>query len=291
MFDEQFSRERALGLCWPGGFTRRVQQLIFDLLQREPNIMRLGALLGPVLDTGSNELADQARALEEAGYESLWSAQAIGRGFMITDPLIALAVAAAVTERVELGTAIMQLPLYHPTDLAHRVLSLQQVAGPRLLLGVGAGSTEKDFDAFERDFGTRFSEFNESLVELEVALETGANATAELSPWPSVAGGPPVYYGTWGAGVERAAKEFSGWIASAHYRTPEELETALHRYREACGDEAGRAVVSTIQLPASRPLDEVAELLGRFEEMGFDDAVVMFLPGGVTPEQVRGLVQ
>jgi len=252
--------------------------------------MRLGALLGPVLDTGPSELADQARALEAAGYESLWSAQAIGRGFMITDPLIALAVAAGVTEEVELGTAILQLPLYHPTDLAHRVLSLQQVAGPRLLLGVGAGSTEKDFDAFERDFRSRFADFNESLVELEVALETGANATAELSPWPSVAGGPPVYYGTWGAGVERAAQEFSGWIASGHYRTPEELESALQRYREACGEESGRAVVSTIQLPASRSLDEVAELLGRFAEMGFDDAVVMFLPGGVTPEEVRGLV-
>lgn len=253
--------------------------------------MRLGALLGPVLDTGPTELADQARALEAARFESLWTAQAIGRGFMITDPLIALAVAAAVTNTVELGTAIVQLPLYHPTDLAHRVLSLQQIAGSRLILGVGAGSTENDFDAFERDFRVRFREFDESLVELEVALETGANATAELSPWPSVVGGPAVYYGTWGAGVERAAREFSGWIASGHYRTPTELSDALQRYREACGDEAGRAVVSTIQLPASRSLNEVADLLGRFDEMGFDDAVVMFLPGGVAPEEVRALVK
>ncbi len=253
--------------------------------------MRLGALLGPVLDTGPNELADQARQLEAAGYESLWSAQAIGRGFMITDPLIALTVAATVTTAIELGTAIVQLPLYHPTDLAHRVLSLQQVTGPRLLLGVGAGSTEHDFDAFERDFRVRFREFDESLTELEVAFQTGANATAELSPWRSVEGGPPIYFGTWSGGVERAATQFAGWIASGHYRTPDELEEALKRYRGARSDGGGRAIVSTIQLPARKSLGEVADLLGRFEEMGFDDAVVMFLPGGVSPEEVRGLVQ
>jgi len=257
--------------------------------------MRLGALLGPTLGTGPGEIADQASMLADEGFESLWGVQVIGRGFMAPDPLIALAVAATVTTGVELGTAILQLPLYHPTDLAHRVFSLQQIAGSRLLLGLGAGSTVQDFDAFELDFEARFKTFNESLVELSVALETGANATAELSPWPSVVGGPPLMYGTWGKGVERAAKEcveraakeFSGWIASAHYRTPDEIESALKRYRAAGGQ---RAIVSTIQLPASRSLGEVDELLQRFEAMGFDDAVVMFLPGGVSPKEVRALV-
>ena len=249
--------------------------------------MRLGALLGPVLDSGPNELAEQARMLAGEGFESLWTAQAIGRGFMIMDPILALGVAATVTQEIELGSAIIQLPLYHPADLAHRVMSLQQLCSERLLLGIGAGSTELDFDAYERDFAQRFQTFNESFVELSVALETGANATAELSPWPSVQGGPPLLYGTWGNEVERAAREFSGWIASGHYRTPDELERALKRYRAAGGQ---RAIVSTIQLPASRSLDETAGLLHRFEAMGFDDAVVMFLPGGVSPAEVRKLI-
>jgi len=249
--------------------------------------MRLGALLGPVVDSGPKELAEQSRRLAAAGFDSLWAAQSIGRGFMYPDPLIALTVAASVTDDVELGTAIVQVPLYHPTDLAHRVLTLQQISGPRLILGVGAGSTEQDFDAFELDHAARFRTFNESLVELSVAFETGANATAELSPWPSVRGGPPLFYGTWGNGVERAAKEFGGWIASGHYRTPDELEGAIKRYRDAGGE---RAIVSTIQLPASRSLAETGDLLGRFESMGFDDAVVMFLPGGPEPDDVRALV-
>jgi len=248
--------------------------------------MRLGALLGPTLDAGPNEIADQAKMLVGAGFESLWCAQAIGRGFMVPDPLLALTVAATVTHEVELGTAILQVPLYHPTDLAHRMLTLRQIAGSRLTLGLGAGSTVQDFDAFERDYDARFRDFDDSLVELSVALETGANATAELSPWPSVIGSPKLAYGTWGKGVERAAKEFSAWIASAHYRTPDELESALVRYRAAGGE---RAIVSTIQLPANRSLGDVEELLQRFQSMGFDDAVVMFLPGGVSPEEVRGL--
>ena len=97
---------------------------------------------------------------------------------------------------------------------------------------------------------------------------------------------PPGFL-SWGQGVERAAREFSGWIASGHYRTPDELSAALDRYRSAGGS---RAIVSTIQLPASRTLDETAELLARYEAMGFDDAVVMFLPGGVSPGDVRALV-
>ena len=110
--------------------------------------MRLGALLGPISDAGNaNFLADQARMFADEGYTSLWSAQAIGRGFFVTDPFVALAAAAAATDGLEFGTAVLQLPLYQPTDLAHRVYSLQQLCGGRFIFGVGAGSTENDFDA------------------------------------------------------------------------------------------------------------------------------------------------
>ncbi|MBO6658827.1 MAG: hypothetical protein JJ934_18180, partial [Pseudomonadales bacterium] len=60
--------------------------------------MRLGALLGPVDPTHPNGLATQARQLEGEGYDSLWSAQAMGRGFMVTDPFIALTAGENATE-------------------------------------------------------------------------------------------------------------------------------------------------------------------------------------------------
>lgn len=250
--------------------------------------MRLGALLGPVTgNSPADFLAEQARRYAGEGYDSLWSAQALGRGFMLPDPFVALSVAATAAPGVDLGTAVVQAPLYQPMDLAHRIFSLQQVCGDRLVIGLGAGSTADDFRAFSRSFETRFEDFPRLVDSLREILRTGRSADGALSPWPSVQGGPPLFLGSWGRGVARAAREFDGWIASAHYRTPAQVIAALGRYRAAGGI---RAVVSTIQLPAGTDLGELRERLGKFAEAGFDDAVVMIPPGGPAPDTVRRLV-
>lgn len=255
--------------------------------------MRLGALLGPVGEHSSaTAIVDQARALEAAGYSSLWSAQAIGRGFMMTDPFLCLSAAAAVTE-LEIGTAVVQAPLYHPIDLAHRVFSLQQLADNRFIFGIGPGSTAHDFNVLGRDFSSRLKDFDKQVASLRQIFEQGSrddhtsSSPSALSEWPNVRGGPPIFFGSWGKGVERAARAFDGWIASAHYRTPDEVIAALERYRNAGG---GRAIVSTIQLSAKTDLDDLAGKLNKFAEAGFDDAVVMFLPGAPNPTDVRNLV-
>lgn len=251
--------------------------------------MRLGALLGPVTGTSPRDfLAEQARTYADEGFDSLWSAQALGRGFMLPDPFVALSVAATAAADVEIGTAVVQAPLYHPMDLAHRIFSLQQICGDRLIMGLGAGSTAADFTAFSRPFETRFEDFRTLAGSLREILRTGSGEHGDLSPWPSVRGGPPLFLGSWGRGVERAAREFDGWIASAHYRTAEQVIAALGRYRQAGG---GRAVVSTIQLPAGTDLGDLRDRLARFAEAGFDDAVVLILPGGPAPDAVRRLVE
>ena len=250
--------------------------------------MKLSALLSPIAQPQTaNAIAEQARMLVGEGFEGLWSAQAIGRGFMLTDPFVALSIAAAVTEAVDIGTAVVQVPLYQPADLAHRVLSLLQVCGKRLILGVGAGSTQKDFDAFGRDYTGRFREFNSATTTLRRFLATGRSDDTDLSPWPVTLGVPPVFLGSWGNGVERAAKSFDGWIASGAYRNPTEVVTALGRYRQAGG---GRAIVSTIQLRGDTDVGQLGDLLRQYQDAGFDDAVVMFLPGAPKPSRVRALV-
>lgn len=250
--------------------------------------MRLGALLAPIADaTRPRALADQVRTLVDAGYGSLWSAQAIGRGFMMTDPFVALAVAATVAESIEIGTAVVQVPLYAPADLAHRILSLAQIAGGRLTVGVGAGSTVQDFRAFGRPYSDRFPEFERSMVTLRALLDDGRADEVDLSPWPAVRASTRVLLGSWGRGVVRAAREYDGWIASGAYREPHEVIDALRRYRAAGG---GREIVSTLQLTAKTDLGELRERLARFADAGFDDAVVMFLPGAPAPTAVRALV-
>jgi alkanesulfonate monooxygenase SsuD/methylene tetrahydromethanopterin reductase-like flavin-dependent oxidoreductase (luciferase family) len=225
--------------------------------------------------------------LVDAGFESLWSVQAVGRGFMVSDPLIALAAVAAATERVELGTAVLQVPLYQPVDLAHRVLSLMQLCGDRLTLGVGAGSTRNDFDAFDRGFDARFATLTSHLEVLRTLFADGKSGGANLSPWAAVVGGPPVLFGSWGAGVERAATDFDGWIASAMHRSTDEIVAAHSRFRAAGGK---RAMVSTIQLRPDVDVGELKDTLARFAEVGFDDAITLFFPGGPAPADVRDLL-
>jgi alkanesulfonate monooxygenase SsuD/methylene tetrahydromethanopterin reductase-like flavin-dependent oxidoreductase (luciferase family) len=249
--------------------------------------MRLGALLTFTKGDNPNDIVEQARRYEGEGYASIWAAHAMGRGLMLTDPFVALAAVAAVTEKVEIGTAILQLPLYNPTDIALKALSLQQLAGGRLVLGVGAGSTESDYIIHNVPFTDRFKLFEEKVDKINEIFRTGCVGEHGLSPWPSVRKGVPLFFGTWGKNVPRAALDFNGWIASGMHRTPEQCAAALDRYRQSNGQ---RAIVSTIQVNGDTDLGELAERLAGYRESGFDDAVVILQSGAPDPAVVRKLV-
>jgi len=248
--------------------------------------MRLGALLTPAGDQ-PNHLVNEARAIESEGFDSIWSAHATGRGFMMHDPLLALTAAAAVTTRVELGTGILQLPLYHPADVVLKVLTLMQIAGDRLLLGVGAGSTQADYSLHDQDFSQRFNGLEISLKALRQGFESGQVGNGDVGLPPNLKGGPPLLLGTWGQSVKRAATEFDGWIASGMHRTPEQCADAIVNYRKAGGS---RAIVSTIRVGGDTDLGEFKNLLEGYRDAGFDDAVVMFMPGAPEPSEIVRLL-
>ena len=111
----------------------------------------------------ADSLADAARRIEDAGFDSGWVFDSIGRGFLLPDPLTTLAIAGSVTRRIELGTGVFQVPLRNPVELAHRVLTTHLVCGGRLRFGVGAGSTARDFAALGLDFSARFRRLDEGL--------------------------------------------------------------------------------------------------------------------------------
>lgn len=247
--------------------------------------MRLGATLAHVSLAPPYPVAEWARRLVDAGFESLWTPQVIGRGSLVPDPFVTLAVAATATEGVELGTATLQVPLHHPADLAHRMLSLMSVCGNRISFGVSPGSTDLDYVAFDRDFAARFRSFDENLARLRVLITQGRDDHADLAPVPLA--GPPLLLGSWGARVERAAREFDGWLASAYRSTPDQILAAHQRYRAAGGR---RAIVCAIPVLGEDDLGPTAELLQRCAEAGFDDAVVLIGPEGPEPRRVRALL-
>lgn len=256
--------------------------------------MRLGMSLPNALDEGrqftGETLADAARNIEAAGFDSIWAFDAVGRGFMTADPLVALSVAAAVTRRVELGTGVLQVPLRHPVALARQVLTTQLASGNRLLFGVGAGSTEADFKALGVDFKARFRLLDQSLAAMKKLWADEAVDGARIGPiWPAVLGGPKVMIGSWAGGrwIERAAREFDGWVGSGARSTWGLLEHGIARFR-ALGGRRAVATNVVVRLGDSAspdgpddpcdlrcPRDVAAARLRRLRDMGFDDVVLV----------------
>jgi alkanesulfonate monooxygenase SsuD/methylene tetrahydromethanopterin reductase-like flavin-dependent oxidoreductase (luciferase family) len=242
-----------------------------------------------------------AQLVERLGFDSFWTFDAIGRGFILPDPLIAVSVAAAATHRLTVGTCVLQVPLRRPVELAHRVLTAHLVSGGRLLLGVGAGSTRADFDAVGVDFTTRMQALDDALAVMRPLWRGEQVGAAHLTPWPNAVGGPPVLIGSWSGKhwIARAARDFDGWIASGAKTSFVTLADGIRRYRDAGGK---RAIVTNIAadldhrheaMPDDGPFHlrcdsrTAATRLQRLADLGFDDAVLV--PVSHTDASLGGL--
>ena len=205
---------------------------------------------------------------------------------LVPDPFVTLAAAAAATEGVELGTATVQVPLHHPADLAHRVLSLQLVCGDRLTLGVSPGSTATDYDTFDRDYAARFRTFDENVARLRVLLADGRDERADLAP---ARGSPAAAAAARLLGCERRAGR-PGVRRLARLRLPPDAGPDHRRPRTVPGRRWPTG--DRLRHPAVRrdDLGPTGEMLQRYAEAGFDDAVVLIEPGGPDPELVRALL-
>jgi 5,10-methylenetetrahydromethanopterin reductase len=92
--------------------------------------MRLGLFLD--LSGSIDDLVEEVRRAEAAGFDAVWSSQIFGY-----DALTALAVAGAAVPRIGLGTAVVPVYPRHPIMLAGQALTVQAATGGRLTLGIG----------------------------------------------------------------------------------------------------------------------------------------------------------
>jgi probable F420-dependent oxidoreductase len=125
--------------------------------------------------TQPDQAVEFARAAEEAGFESIWTVEHVvvpsgyesaypydpsgkmpgGEDMPIPDPLIWLTYVAAATERIKLATGILILPQRNPVILSKELATLDHLSGGRLLLGIGVGWLEEEFDAIGVPFAER----------------------------------------------------------------------------------------------------------------------------------------
>jgi alkanesulfonate monooxygenase SsuD/methylene tetrahydromethanopterin reductase-like flavin-dependent oxidoreductase (luciferase family) len=238
--------------------------------------------------------SDFARRVEARGFTGLWVTDSFGRGRPTLDPIVLMSIIAAVTSRVEIGTCVLQVPVRHPVELAHRIAGLHAMTGARLMLGLGSGSTKADFDLVGADYEQRFKTLMSALDTMGRAWRGEPLRGGALTPWPGTEGGPAVMLGAWRnkRWIVYAAEQCAGWIASGLYSQPEELASGMQIYRDAGGTRAVLANViidlqgggegmplggrATVMLTGG----EAAALdrLKRIRDVGFDDILCMTQP-------------
>ncbi len=218
----------------------------------------------------------------------------------LMEPLATLLFAAAVTERVKLGTTVLVIPMRNPIVTAKQLASLDVLSNGRLILGVGAGWMEEEFKMLGVPFERRGARTNE-YIRLIKALWTEENPSFEgkfwqikdvgFSPKPLQQPHPPIWTGGHSApALRRAGRLSDGWHAVGV--SPDTLREQFQEVQRHA-QEAGRDPASlTLSVRPRVRLDDPAktiELLRSYREVGVSHVVLeMFAPD---MDRVRSLME
>ena len=114
-------------------------------------------------DAGIDELEQVVKTADRLGYHHLTASNHVAiphaaserRGRRYWDPAVTLGYAAAVTERIRLATFCLVLGYHHPLEIVKRYGTLDRASRGRVILGLGVGSLEEEFEMLGRPFEGR----------------------------------------------------------------------------------------------------------------------------------------
>jgi len=202
--------------------------------------------------------AERAEAL---GLDDVWVSEHIivprnqfPRSPLFFDPVLSLTWAAAVTQRVKLGTSVLVLPMRHPLPLAKELATLHNFSEGRLILGAGVGWLKPEFAALGVPFEERGRRLDEGLAMMR-AVWTEDPVTFQSRFIPAVIEGmtmtpmpvspiPLWFGGSSDAALKRTIRIGDGWHGSGH--TAAEAAPFVKRLREA-RPEAGFTISMRVQ--------------------------------------------
>ncbi|MEU3144369.1 LLM class flavin-dependent oxidoreductase [Streptomyces sp. NPDC006999] len=270
--------------------------------------MRLSTVILPI-DRWREGGRDTWRRAEELGFHAAYTYDHLSWRTFRDGPWFGavptLTAAAAATERIRLGTLVTSPNFRHPVTLAKELISLDDISGGRVTLGIGAGGTGFDATALGQEPWTprqradRFGEFvpllDRLLTEDTVSYEGDFYAAHEARGIPGCVQRPRLPFAvaaTGPRGMRLAARYGQAWVTTGDPKlyengTPEQSVHALRgqveRLAEACA-EIGRSVTGPEKIlltgftpDRGRPLeslDAFVDFAGRHAELGFTELVL-----------------
>ena len=261
--------------------------------------MKIGIHLPHVgVQATRDTLREFAPRVEALGFDSLWVSDhvVIPRGYEsrypynpsgqlgwtelpLLEPLSTLLFVAALTERVQLGTTVLVVPMRNPVLHAKVLATLDVLSGGRLVLGVGSGWMKEEFDALSEPFerrGQRMEEYLEAMISLWT--KDDPTYTGELYqvgniacyPKPLQQPYPPLWIGgNTTPALKRAGRMGQAWHGAGS--SPEQVEAAIPVIREAARN-AGRdpeSIEITVRTGYRMGDDDrMIPLLRRYQDLG-----------------------
>ncbi|WP_328445640.1 TIGR03621 family F420-dependent LLM class oxidoreductase [Streptomyces sp. NBC_00386] len=206
------------------------------------------------------EWVAKARRAESLGYDVVSVSDHLG----MPAPLATLALVAEATERIRIGTLVLNTVFYRPTVLARDIATLDHYAGGRVEIGLGAGYDKAQFDRAGLPWipaGERVDHLERTVRELRKVL-----ADPQTVPPPAQPKGPPILIAGRGPRVLRLAAEHAdivGFTGTAPVRDgdglrlggPEEITRRIADVHTLLGE---RARDVELNVPIHRVLPSTA---------------------------------
>ena len=190
-------------------------------------------------------LTDYTRLANQLGFAWLTANDHLVYGRPWLDGPVALASVLPAIGAMTVATTIALPVVRGPGPLAKALAAIDRLSGGKLVVGVGPGSSERDYRAVGIVWEERWPRFEEAVQALRALLRPASGTFEgtfystegmELLPAPLQPGGPPVWMGSWGldVGLRRVARLADGWLASGYNTTPDDFGETLQRLRGHC---------------------------------------------------------
>jgi alkanesulfonate monooxygenase SsuD/methylene tetrahydromethanopterin reductase-like flavin-dependent oxidoreductase (luciferase family) len=204
--------------------------------------MDYGAHL-PVIDFGFQRfslewLTAYVQAARDLGFKAVSTNDHLIHSHPWLDAPTALTAILSHSGNMAVGTSILLSVVRGPVQVAKTMAAIDILSNGRLIVGVGPGSSARDYEIVGLNYEERWKRFDESVQALR-SLWTGDGFTGRfystegvnLEPKPLQKPAPPIWIGSWGsdAGLRRVARLGDGWLASAYNTIPDQFRIGLDK--------------------------------------------------------------